>query len=322
MAKSQAVSPAFRQGEQSKLARELVTPEGIPLTFTLAGAGDRAAGFLLDVLIQFGVIALIGLAMSFAGAAATVLRSIEIVLAFLIVNFYFAFFEVRWQGQTPGKRRIGIRVIDARGGQLETSAVLARNLVRELEIWTPLRFLILNRMLWPDAPTWALLLAMAWTFVFMLMPLFNKDKLQASATSLAGTRVVMQLKVVLVPDLVSQAATSMQMRAQAAPTFTFTEAQLSIYGIYELQVFEGVLRQDPDTLCPLRGALDGHRQDPRQDRLQGTQASRTATASSKTSTSRYVHTLEQRHAASASARPIYTLGSSRVRRILGVRVRR
>ena len=247
MAKSQAMSPAFRQNEHDKLAREIVTPEGIPLTFTLAGAGDRAAGFVIDMLIQLIALVVIGFAMSFAGAGGALLKPIEIVLAFLIRNFYFAFFEVRWQGRTPGKRRAGIRVIDARGGQLETSAVLARNLVRELEVWTPLGFLLLNRTLWPDAPGWALVLAMGWTLVFLFMPLFNKDKLRVGDL-VAGTRVVVQPKPVLVPDLVSQAANSMQMRAQAAPTFTFTEAQLGIYGIYELQVLEGVLRQDQSSM--------------------------------------------------------------------------
>ena len=219
------------------------------------------------MVFQLIALFVIGLAMSFAGKSDALLRPVETVLAFLILNFYFAFFEIRWQGQTPGKRRVGIRVIDARGGQLETSAVLARNLVRELEVWTPLRFLLLNRTLWPDAPGWALILAMGWTMVFLFMPLFNKDKLRVGDL-VAGTRVVMQPKPVLVPDLVSQAANSMQMRAQAAPTYTFTEAQLGIYGIYELQVLEGVLRQDPASIGLLRGDLDGHRQDPRQDQLQ------------------------------------------------------
>lgn len=247
MAKAGALSPAIRQQERDKLAREIVTPEGVPITFTLAGAGDRAAGFVLDMVVQFGVLLAIGLVFGIVGGNHELLKPIEIILAFLIVNFYFAFFEVRWQGQTLGKRWVGIRVIDARGGQLETSAVLARNLVRELEVWTPLRFLILNRMMWPDAPGWALVLAIAWTFVFMLMPLFNKDRLRVGDL-VAGTRVVRQPKVVLVPDLVSQAANSMQMRAQASPTYTFTEAQLSIYGIYELQVLEGVLRQDQSSM--------------------------------------------------------------------------
>ena len=186
---------------------------------------------------------MLGLAFEYAGASSELLKPILIILEFLLVSFYFPFFEIRWQGQTPGKRKIGIRVIDARGGQLETQAVLARNLVRELEVWTPLRFLLLNRTFWPDAPGWALLLATAWTFVFMLMPLFNKDKLRVGDL-IGGTRVVEQPKLVLVPDLVAEAAVSMNRRAQAAPTFVFTDEQLAIYGVYELQVLEDVLRQD------------------------------------------------------------------------------
>ncbi len=247
MAKRSALSPAARIEERSALSREIVTPEGVPITFVLAGAGERAAAFLLDLVFQFLALLVVGIAAGFAGASGETLKPILIVFVFLVLNFYFAVFEIRWQGQTPAKRILHIRVIDARGGQLETTAVLARNLVRELEVWTPLRFLFLNRMMWPDAPGWALLLAGGWTFVFLLMPLFNKDKLRVGDL-VGGTRVVMQPKTMLLPDLVSQAAVSMQMKAQAQPSYTFTEQQLGIYGIYELQVLEGVLRQDAATL--------------------------------------------------------------------------
>ncbi len=244
-----AMSPAVRQVEHEKLVRNIVTPEGVPLRFTLAPAGDRAAAFMLDLVLQVGVVAAIVIALTLAigrDASSSWLTPFVIVLVFLIQNFYFAFFEVRWQGATPGKRKIGLRVIDARGGQLETSAVLARNLLRELEVWTPLRMVIAKDALWPDAPGWALVLAVAWTFVFMLMPLFNKDRLRVGDL-VGGTRVVLEPKVVLLPDLAHEAATSMEMRAQTAPAYAFTDAQLAIYGIYELQVLEGVLRQDQAT---------------------------------------------------------------------------
>jgi uncharacterized RDD family membrane protein YckC len=237
------MSPRTRAGERSALSREIVTPEGVPIAFELATAGDRAAAFLLDCVIQVAATVVVGLAFAYAGASSELLKPILIIFEFLLLNFYFAFFEIRWQGQTPGKRRIGVRVIDSRGGQLDTGAVLARNLVRELEVWTPLRFLILNRMMWPDAPAWALLVAGAWTFVFLLMPLFNKDKLRVGDL-IGGTRVVRAPKVVLLPDLVNEAQVSLQRRAQAQPTFSFTDEQLAIYGIYELQVLEDVLRQD------------------------------------------------------------------------------
>jgi uncharacterized RDD family membrane protein YckC len=237
------MSPRARQGERSAAMRDIVTPEGVPIGFELAGTGDRAAAFLLDVVIQAAILIALAIAFSYAGMSSELLKPILIILEFLIQNFYFAFFEIRWQGQTPGKRKIGIRVIDARGGQLDTGAVLARNLVRELEVWTPLRFLVLNRMMWPDAPGWALLIAGAWTFVFLLMPLFNKDKLRVGDL-IGGTRVVRQPKIVLLPDLVREAQVSMQRRAVVQPSFTFSDDQLAIYGIYELQVLEDVLRQD------------------------------------------------------------------------------
>jgi len=232
--------------EAPKLVREIVTPEGIPIRFQLARVGDRATAFLLDCVIQIGVIVVLalGLRVATGGRTDSFLTAVIVIAAFLLLNFYFAFFEIRWQGSTPGKRRLGIRVIDARGGQLETGAVLARNLIRELEVWMPLRFLLAGRLVWPGAPAWAFLAAGAWTFVFMLMPLFNKDHLRVGDL-IAGTRVVQQPRLVLVPDLVDEQAAV----AAAAPVrrlaFTFTEAQLGVYGIYELQVLEGVLRRSP-----------------------------------------------------------------------------
>jgi uncharacterized RDD family membrane protein YckC len=257
---------ALQRVEEPKLIREIVTPEGIPLRFTLARAGDRAGAFVLDMVLQVIGVGLVIWALTVAvGERESWLTAAVVVLAFLVLNFYFAFFEVRWQGATPGKRRVGIRVIDARGGQLETSAVLARNLVRELEVWMPLRFLIAGELVWPGAPGWALLLAGAWTFVFLFMPVFNKDRLRVG-DMIAGTRVVMQPRVVLVPDLVDEPAASpfdprivanaphAPAAARPAAAHTFSDAQLGIYGVYELQVLEGVLRSKVDELSYL-GAI-------------------------------------------------------------------
>jgi uncharacterized RDD family membrane protein YckC len=265
--------------------REIVTPEGIPISFTLASVGDRAAALFIDLVIMAGttlaVVTLANLAFG-GGFRGSWLVPLIIILLFLLLNFYFAFFEVRWQGATPGKRRVGLRVIDGRGGQLEASAVLARNLMRELELWMPLRFLLGGSELWPDAPPWATVLAGAWIFVFLLLPLLNKDRLRAGDL-IAGTRVVVQPKPVLVADLADTTMSGHQllfppgMMTEAAPPppppqanpyappgmfpappvvpapaapaprrggplFTFSEGQLEVYGEFELQVLENVLR--------------------------------------------------------------------------------
>jgi uncharacterized RDD family membrane protein YckC len=222
--------------DDPKLIRSILTPEGIPLRFTLARATDRGAAFMFDIFVQS--FAILGVAVGLAAAGdvwrGSWLTAVIIVVAFLIMNFYFVFFETRWQGSTPGKRRLGIRVVDARGGQLETSSIIARNLVRELEVWTPLRFLLARDLLWPGAPAWTSVAAVLWTLAFFFMPLFNRDRLRVGDL-IAGTMVVLQPKVVLVPDLVDDGA-------RARPAHEFTAAQLSIYGVYELQVLEDVLR--------------------------------------------------------------------------------
>jgi len=250
-ARAIATGAALRKRDD-KLVREIVTPEGIPIRFTLARAGDRAVAFVIDVVVQIVLLLAIVIPaeLAFATKDDSWLAPIITLLVFFVTNFYFAFFEVRWQGATWGKRRVGLRVIDARGGQLETSAVLARNLVRELEVWMPLRLLFAQQVVWPGAPGWARVIAVGWTLVFLLLPLFNKDRLRVGDL-IAGTMVVVQPKVVLMPDLVAEAA-PLPVAAQvmtpahvAAATYPFTEAQLAVYGIYELQVLEDVLRREP-----------------------------------------------------------------------------
>jgi len=84
----------------------IVTPEGIPLRFTLAGAAERIAAFAFDLFIQaIAVAALVvvfGLVASWRGDW---LVAILLVVAFVVMNFYFVVFEVRGQGATPGDRK-------------------------------------------------------------------------------------------------------------------------------------------------------------------------------------------------------------------------
>ncbi len=240
-------------------AREIVTPEGVPIKFMLAGPGDRAGAFVLDVLFQ--IVALVvfvilaDLAIGGSGEDSW-LTGFAMVVAFLLREFYFVVFEVRWQGSTPGKRITGIRVIDARGGQLEPGAILARNLVREVETWLPLTLLVAGGQVWPGAPGWAKLLALLWVLALMLLPLFNKDHLRIG-DMIGGTLVVMQPKTVLVPDLADATHFAPQLQAwggggkpAAGPApWAFTAEHLDVYGIYELQVLEGVLRTDQATVA-------------------------------------------------------------------------
>jgi uncharacterized RDD family membrane protein YckC len=222
-------------------ACEVVTPEGIPLTFTIAAAGDRAGAFLLDLFL-LSVVVLVAVLLG-AWAFDVDVRFSWYVLWFLARNLYFSWFELRWQGATPGKRRVGLRVVDASGGALGAEAVVVRNLTRELEVFLPLAVLERPDLLWGGSPGWARLGAAAWLVAFALMPLFNRLRLRIG-DMVAGTMVVLAPKAVLLGDLGRHAA------AEAGPVegqhLAFTDEQLDVYGIYELQVLEEVLRKGHD----------------------------------------------------------------------------
>ena len=49
---------------------------------------------------------------------------------FALYYGYFAAFEILWNGQTPGKRAAGIRVIKESGRPLSAAETIGRNLLR------------------------------------------------------------------------------------------------------------------------------------------------------------------------------------------------
>jgi uncharacterized RDD family membrane protein YckC len=224
--------------------RDLLTPEGVPLRFTLAGAGDRLAAFLIDLtFISIATVVLaIGLTTVLIGRDAFdhLVFAAILLASFLLRSFYFMWFEIRWQGATPGKKLLGIRVIDASGGPLTPQAVIARNLLRDVEFFLPLSLVMAPQMVWPGAPGWAGELAALWTVAIALLPLFNSDRLRPGDL-VGGTLVVLAPRVLLLDDLGAHTVAQATLPRPAATGFT--DEQLDVYGIYELQTLEAVLRR-------------------------------------------------------------------------------
>lgn len=226
--------------------REILTPEGVPLHVYLAARGDRAVALLIDLIAMFVAIAVIALlaALGFGFSDAVGggwIWALVLLVWFLIRSFYFVYFELRWQGATPGKRAMGLRVIDRQGGQLRTEAVFARNLMREIEVFIPIQTLLMAQY----SATWSSMLAVVWAGVFVLMPFFNKDRLRVGDI-VAGTWVVWAPKGTLLTDLAGEAPRVSAMAEVSE--YPFTAEQLGIYGIFELQTLEHVLRKSgPDS---------------------------------------------------------------------------
>lgn len=222
--------------------RTLSTPEGVPLGLQLARGGDRVSALLIDLLIM--VVALVALTV----AIFTMLISWESPLAwevaaviwllgfFLLRNFYFVLFEAGGRGATPGKRLMKIRVAARDGGRLPFSSVLARNLMRELELFLPLGFLLARGASGDPVDEGLVYAGLVWTMACAAIPVANRDRLRAG-DFVAGSFVVKAPRPALLPDVADAGA------ARSA-RYQFTEPQLAAYGELELQTLEDVLRQD------------------------------------------------------------------------------
>ena len=213
-------------------SREIVTPEGVPLTVELAEFSERAIALIIDLLICFGVAIAIALAFLFLavqGTGGLVFVAILNLAVFFLRVLYFIHFELSGRGATPGKRVVGIRVIDRRGGPLSASAVIARNLTRELEVFLPIGILFSA-----GSGGWGNLLALGWLIVFLILMLVNRDRLRAGDL-IAGTLVIVMPRQRLLGDLVETHA-----------RFSFADHQLGAYGKRELQVLEDLLRRPDD----------------------------------------------------------------------------
>jgi uncharacterized RDD family membrane protein YckC len=120
------------------------TPEQTALDFAVAGIGSRFLAIAYDALIQLGIGLAVGLGGSLAmiGIAAVAPKAavwggaLLILFFFLLYFGYYAFFEILWNGQTPGKRKVGIRVIKDSGRPLTPAESIGRNLLRIVD-WLP-----------------------------------------------------------------------------------------------------------------------------------------------------------------------------------------
>lgn len=128
----------------------LTTPEQVELEYDLAGLGSRFVAALIDVSLQ-GTLWFM-LLIAAVGGAALLSRAVEedtlvfgvelralvsvigaalfILLSFILLWGYYVFFEMVWNGQSPGKRVMGLRVVRSNGQPITFFESLVRNVVR------------------------------------------------------------------------------------------------------------------------------------------------------------------------------------------------
>src|SRR5579872_6697696 len=111
----------------------VLTPESVEFVYELAGLGSRMVAALVDHVIVLVVLLALWLTICFSGVVSAFLLlapavAIGLVTSFVIYFGYFVYFERRWNGQTPGKRMMDLRVIDDRGMNVDLFQSIMRNL--------------------------------------------------------------------------------------------------------------------------------------------------------------------------------------------------
>ncbi|MBY0524588.1 MAG: RDD family protein [Gemmataceae bacterium] len=123
------------------ILHEVVTTEKVPFTYRVAGIGSRFLAWLVDagIILLFGFVGMM-VANVLEGGREGLGIAVFLLAVFVLRWGYFLCFEWLWQGQTPGKRIVGIRVIQWRGTGISFYQSAARNFVRMID-GLPLVFL-------------------------------------------------------------------------------------------------------------------------------------------------------------------------------------
>lgn len=246
----------------AKRERTITTPEGLALPLVIASRTARAGALMLDVMIiLFGLIAFHLVLIAVAGGlidaggsalgnapsgAAEFLQILLIIGVFLSWYGYFLVQELGPRGATLGKRILGIRIAARGQMRLTPEAIIARNLLRDIEVFYPLVFIItsaLGAIGGEDtgAMVWA---AAGWFALFALLPFFNRDALRAGDI-IAGTWVVEAPRLALARAL-----------SAGAGSDRFAASELAVYGERELQVLEKLLREgEPQALAAVHRTI-------------------------------------------------------------------
>ncbi|WP_066531476.1 RDD family protein [Erythrobacter sp. CCH5-A1] len=246
-----------------KRARTLVTPEGLALPVSIAPRTSRAGALIIDVMIVVFTLVAAILTLYFvaqgvfdatgfdpAAISSGVAEFLGICAVLFVFCFWYGYFlvqELGPRGATLGKRIVGIRIAARGAARLTPEAVIARNLLRDVEIFYPLIFLTqLSQLAQQGEPIGVLgWVVTGWFALFLLFPFFNRDALRAGDI-VAGTWVVERPRAKLAKILSTEGAAAVAGSSEVTGVrYAFGEAELSIYGEKELQTLERMLRDSP-----------------------------------------------------------------------------
>lgn len=127
---------------------ELSTPEHVDLRLEVANIGSRGLALMIDLAVRYGVFLLLYIVFAlttnfhfFVAEMNIGLKGFGLLLIFVVFVsewFYFTLFEWLWNGQTPGKRLLHLRVIKVDGSPASWLEIVLRNFTRPIDTTGPM----------------------------------------------------------------------------------------------------------------------------------------------------------------------------------------
>ena len=213
-------------GGQIDTRIEIVTPENIAFQYRVAGPFRRLPAFLIDVAIRVGV-AIVGmiafmLAFGSVGAVGPGL-GMGLLLWFALTWFYGGLFEALWNGQTPGKRLLGIRVVSVEGQPITPFQAILRNILREVDA-QPMWFIPTGLPIIPIIPVWL--------YQVGLLAAMLNDRFQRLGDLAAGTMVVVEEQRYLRGVVRINEPEAIRAAASIPPTFQSSRSLARVLAAY------------------------------------------------------------------------------------------
>jgi len=170
---------------------EIITPENIAFRYRVAGPFRRLPAYLIDLAIRltlaFGGMFLLSFAFGMIGWGGIGI-GLGLILWFVLAWFYGGLFEAFWNGQTPGKRLLQIRVLAVDGRPINALQAVLRNILRAIDSAPPLVFF--------GQPIWFL-----GTYLVGLVAAATNNRFQRLGDLVCGTMVVLEERSMRLPAL-------------------------------------------------------------------------------------------------------------------------
>lgn len=124
------------ENHQLDTSIEIITPENVSFRYHVAGPFRRLPAYLIDCVLQIVIWVASSLLLAFVFSMVSLPSlgfGVSLAFLFFLSWFYGGLFETYWNGQTPGKRLMSIRVISTDGQPINGLQAVLRNFLRAID---------------------------------------------------------------------------------------------------------------------------------------------------------------------------------------------